>query len=354
MKGLGAAISLMITALHLTGLAGKARGIDPGKPGVPEFGKKIYHLRAFTRQEPLFSRSSQESIAIRRKTGKNVEQLARSDGTEFWRKSLQEFTGRLTQASIRSIIFDYDGTLCDRKDRYNGLSFDITDHLNRLLEGGIVIGIATGRGKSVRSDLRQKIHPHLWSQIYLGYYNGAEIGTLGQDAIPEQTDVPVPELELIKCALENDSHLSRYCQLTIRRWQITLELYQGATDMLVWNAVRQLVYGQGVRGVTVLRSSHSIDILAPGVTKRSLLNHIRQQTGAGEFLSILCIGDKGQFPGNDFDLLQEPLSLSVDEVSRDPRTCWNLAPLGYRGVQATTHYLQALTVLAGSARFHLP
>lgn len=54
---------------------------------------------------------------------------------------------------------------------------------------------------------------------------------------------------------------------------------------------------------------------------------------------ILSIGDKGQWPGNDFDLLANPFSLSVNEVSGDPTTCWNLAPAGHRGVQATLDYL---------------
>ena len=34
----------LVAALKITGWAGHARGIDPGNPGVPEFGRKIYHL----------------------------------------------------------------------------------------------------------------------------------------------------------------------------------------------------------------------------------------------------------------------------------------------------------------------
>lgn len=34
----------LVAALKITGWAGHARGVDPGNPGVPEFGRKIYHL----------------------------------------------------------------------------------------------------------------------------------------------------------------------------------------------------------------------------------------------------------------------------------------------------------------------
>jgi hypothetical protein len=66
---------------------------------------------------------------------------------------------------------------------------------------------------------------------------------------------------------------------------------------------------------------------------------------------VLCIGDRGCWSGNDFDLLREPFSLSVDEVSPDPTTCWNLAPAGHRGVQATLDYLGAMQV--GDSGLHL-
>ena len=43
--------------------------------------------------------------------------------------------------------------------------------------------------------------------------------------------------------------------------------------------------------------------------------------------------------GNDFALLHGPYSLSVDEVSLEPSSCWNLAMPGSRGVQALHWYL---------------
>jgi len=45
------ALLAMLFALHLADLAGEAAGIDPGRPGVPEFGRKLYHLGPKVRQQ---------------------------------------------------------------------------------------------------------------------------------------------------------------------------------------------------------------------------------------------------------------------------------------------------------------
>ena len=57
--------------------------------------------------------------------------------------------------------------------------------------------------------------------------------------------------------------------------------------------------------------------------------------------------------GNDCDLLQTPFSLSVDEVSLDSTLCWNLAPAGYRGVQATLFYFRCMDATNGDITFNL-
>ena len=65
---------------------------------------------------------------------------------------------------------------------------------------------------------------------------------------------------------------------------------------------------------------------------------------------ILAIGDRGRWPGNDYDLLRSPFALSVDEVSVDPQTAWHLGPPGQRGVEVTVGYLRALQLTADGLR----
>ena len=92
-------------------------------------------------------------------------------------------------------------------------------------------------------------------------------------------------------------------------------------------------------GLSVVRSTHSIDVLPRHVNKTLILEHLTKQ-GTGD---ILTIGDQGRWPGNDFALLDSGLSLSVDGTSPSWSTCWNLAPRGLRGPAAASHYLAACT-----------
>ena len=61
----------------------------------------------------------------------------------------------------------------------------------------------------------------------------------------------------------------------------------------------------------------------------------------------LCIGDYGSIEGNDYELLTSQYSLSVDRVSKNADTCWNIAPSGVIGLDATLYYLSRLTVTDG-------
>ena len=61
----------------------------------------------------------------------------------------------------------------------------------------------------------------------------------------------------------------------------------------------------------------------------------------------LCIGDYGSVEGNDYEMLTVPASLSVDKVSRNAESCWNIAPVGMVGLDATLYYLSRLTIKDG-------
>jgi fructoselysine-6-P-deglycase FrlB-like protein len=341
-----ASLVALSKGLYIVGLAGEARSIDPGRPGIPLFGRKIYNLRAFGvshMADPTFP--LHEAVAIERKTETDVKLLVMRGEVDFWRDAYRSFCERLLAMSFRAIVFDYDGTLCDPRDRYTGLSDAVVSQLVGLLEAGILVGIATGRGKSVKDVLRRKIEQTWWSRVVVGYYNGADNGLLSDDTHPDSAEGTCKALDPLAEALQSDGRLMHLAACTYRRMQITVEPKTYTAEASVWDVVQQLVNGRNLPGVTVVRSSHSIDVLAPGVSKRTLVEQVRGKVGEVGKTMVLCIGDRGRWPGNDFALLQEPYSLSVDEVSSDPNTCWNLAPAGHRGVQATLDYLRAMQVL---------
>jgi hypothetical protein len=341
--GIPASLAALANVLYIVSLAGKARDIDPGRPGVPLFGRKIYNLQALgawrTSDHGI---PSHEVVAIERKTGTDVSTLVRRGESDFWRNAYSSFRERLQAASFGAVVFDYDGTLCDPRDRYTGVRDTLVSHLVRLLEAGNIIGIATGRGKSVKEIFRHKLEQALWSQVVIGYYNGADNGLLDDDSHPDSTEGTCDALDPIAEAFQLHSRIAHVATCTYRRMQITVEPKTGTPEAMTWDVVQQIVNGCHLPDVTVVRSSHSIDILAPGVSKRTLVEQVGELVDESGMAAILCIGDRGRWPGNDFALLQESYSLSVDEVSPDPNTCWNLAPAGHRGVQATLEYLGAM------------
>jgi hypothetical protein len=251
------------------------------------------------------------------------------------------FTRSLQQASFGALVLDYDGTLCERGDRTTGLQDPIINQLHRLLQEGITIGIATGRGKSVRQELRKVIPAQWWSHIIVGYYNGADIGLLNDEAHPNGVGLPCEALESVAAALQSHARLQSLTTCTCRAMQLTLELTPTASFDMVWDLVQHIVQETAPIGVTVVRSSHSIDVLAPRVSKRAVVQETATMAGIDPE-QLLCIGDCGRWPGNDFALLATRFALSADQVSTDPTTCWNLAPVGCRGAQATLAYLHAL------------
>ncbi len=350
--GVIACITALVWVLHIVACAGESVGVDPGRPGVPPFGRRIYHLNAIptrTRQGGF----APSHVAIQRKVGVQISELGRTGVLPGWERAYEYFMQRLLGASFKAIILDYDGTLCDGHDRYNGIGLEITAQLERVLRAGIVVGIATGRGKSVKEDLRRKISPPLWDSTFIGYYNGSEIGLLSDENLPDAVSPPCEALLPIAAMLRKHTHLLSMAHCTYRRMQITVEPSMPLSETVIWDMVQPIVQHVDVEGVTVLRSSHSADILAPGVSKRAFVQHIRHLIGGDHLTPILCIGDRGRWPGNDFDLLAEPYSLSVQEVSADPETCWNIAPVGYRGVQATVDLLNSLVFEGGSGRIRV-
>jgi hypothetical protein len=354
--GSTACLSTLLASIQIAGLAGQVRGIDPGAPRIPPFGREIYHIRAFrTAPEGRTRRAASDDVAIERKTGMSVHLLASLGELDLWRSSFEQFLRRLRAASFAALVADYDGTLCDEKEVRIGLRDEVAAQIIRLLESGLLVGIATGRGESVRDDLRKAIPQDYWSRILVGYRNGCEIARLGDDGVPSLLDELGIELVPIATRLVVDELLSRWVERSKQRpRQLTLYPRPGVHLVRLWRRAFDLVREEGCMRVQVLRSSHSVDVVAGGVSKRRLFDRLQQQIGASApEKAILCMGDRGCWPGNDYDLLSTPYSLSVDEVSPSPGSCWCLSTPGIRGVAAGLEYLGMLACHGGVAKMKI-
>lgn len=330
LDGPSGTIDLIFQAFHLVDRLGKVRGQDPGRPHVPEFGRKLYRLTP-PRVRPTMS------APIQRKLWALPE--VSEDGQAF-KTGIDKFLKAARAAKIGALALDYDGTLCTKDDRFDGLRDDIVAECARLLKAGVRLGIATGRGKSVRDELQKALDKKLWPLVHLGYYNGTDIGALEDDSSPSKNGPEELVLTRAHDLLAADTWLTATAKLTPRPHQIAVEP-KGVvrTDALAAHVMALLAPLDG-EGVRIVVSSHSLDVLGPTRGKGSLVSWLRQQIGAGS--EVLCIGDRGAWPGNDYALLAEPLSLSVDQVSSMSNACWNLAPRGVSGPDATLLYLRAI------------
>lgn len=342
-----ACLAGIIHAFDLVRQAGLAHDIDPGNPGVPGFGRDLYNLNVFNRARPPKAVSLAEpEIAIQRKT-----RTIASTPPEVWRGAHAAFLDRLEKARITAIVADYDGTLCDEAKRFQPLPSEVTEELTRLLRLGLHLGVATGRGQSVRKQLQKAIPEKLWDRVVVGYYNGSDIGLLSDNDRPDGTEAVFQPLKRVSEMLLRLQPFLGIDTAEFRRNQITLKSGALPVEQL-WQRVQGLVAPHLFPGVIVLRSGHSVDVLAPGVSKLAVVKRIGDTAGCEEN-EVLCIGDQGCWPGNDHALLGTPLSLSSNIVSADPERCWNLAPAGVRESRATLGYLQILKRSKGAVRFVL-
>lgn len=332
-------IDLLIQAFHLVDRIGVTRKQDPGRPHVPEFGRKLYRLTP-PRGRPTLNAPIQRKLW--------ASPRATDEGKAF-QQGLKRFLARARTAKVGAVALDYDGTLCTKDDRFGGLRDDVVAECSRLLKAGIHLGIATGRGKSVREELQKVLDRKLWARVHIGYYNGTAIGALGDDALPKTDEPSDPALKRAQALLSDDAWLTATVKITPRPQQLTVEP-KGATrtDALAAHVMSRLAPLDGA-GVRIVVSSHSLDVLGVRPGKGSLVSWLREQVG--EAREVLCIGDRGAWPGNDYALLAEPMSLSVDEVSSLDDTCWNLAPRGVSGPDATLLYLRAIKARGGVGTF---
>ncbi len=335
------AIAGLIIGLYISAAAGTACRIDPGKPGVPNFGRKLYSLGpgALKRKPSEVNRK----IAIYRKAPEAFKNTA---ALKLWEGAYERAIGRWINVKISAIAFDYDGTLCDSRNRYGNLSEPIVSTIVKLLEKGIRIGIATGRGPSAGVALRNCLPRKYWQEITMGYYNGAVLTTLIDDRDPLIGHCEHPEL--IKTLSKHP--VLQNCDIRSNAAQIALRFPSYLNVSKSISAVNTILSDYEIVA-SVSASNHAVDIQFGSISKKIVVDKLQNLFCASGI--IMRMGDKGVWPGNDVELLDSPFGLSVDEVSRHTEHCWALAPAGVKGVQATLYYLSCLHVENGIGRLRL-
>jgi len=250
---------------------------------------------------------------------------------------LAHFRQELASAKFGSVVFDYDGTLCGTENRFGLMNPDVSAELARLLKAQIFVGVATGRGKSVRKALQESIPREFWHLVLVGYYNGAQIATLSDTNQPDGTAEIDERLVEVQIQIQSNSRLKKIAKITQRRLQISIEANGQENTDECWGIATNMVHSLCNGNVKLVRSSHSFDILPAAVSKLDVVRKIIANNG-----ETLTIGDMGRWPGNDFELLSHKYSLSVEHASESLDSCWNLSPPGVLGEAATLFYLKSM------------
>ncbi|WP_315359571.1 HAD hydrolase family protein [Prevotella nigrescens] len=339
LDGPQASIDMLLKAFRFVNDLGEARGIDPGKPGVPGYGRILYNLGYFKLTNCILPAEKTLDVAVLRKLG-----MAGRENAPLWAhysEACQRFVRQLNHGQFTTVAFDYDGTLSasDRKSRFtNRLCDEIIDALMPLLENGVQIVVATGRGKSVGKSFQESIEQKYWPQIKVGYYNGACLLVLGEEDKLKAWKKQPFDSELKALEEELKLRLSKGCvpyKFEERSLQLSIGGEMTQTEsQLVYEICREIIWDKQMKGIRVWCSSHSMDIVVYREVSKLRVIEDPEYT--------LCIGDYGTLEGNDYELLTSKYSLSVDRVSKNAECCWNIAPSGMKGLDATLFYISRM------------
>jgi hypothetical protein len=343
--GLGATVEATVIAMHVAGWAAAMRRVDIGRPRIPAFGRRLYHSPVLRASSMLRdSQRRRRDVAVERKLAARGENFGDESAWLIAAAARSRFERQLHTNSYTAVVFDYDGTLCGRDARASGISPRIGEELTRLLSTGVEIAIASGRGHSLRSQLRNSLPDRWWASVVVAFYNGAVVCSLADDRPLRDGEVYEPLLRLEKL-LSSPSLGINGLEVNVRPQQLTIELAGEGRVRRLWARINEVVQELGDGDLTVTLSGHTIDVVPRDVSKVRVLSKLSSKRD-----NVLTIGDQGGWPGNDFALMAATTSLSVDRVSSSLNTCWNLASPGVRGPAGLLDYLTSMESQGGGVR----
>lgn len=328
-----ASLVSVIDAILVTDILGQDRQRDPGQPLVSTFGRNMHVLDVNELLPPIETPPAPLWRKLR-------HGASRTNQSHEWTTAASEFCDQLANARLKALVCDFDGTFCDTDLRFDGLDERLISQIERLARNGAVIGFATGRGDSLYYDLRKKLSPGTWPKIIVGYYSGSLIAPL--DALEFIEPTADQRFEHLEQWLSDVGLLSDIETIPKKNGgQMSLRMQHYGAKHRAVAGIRNWIRQQGYCDWRVFCSGHSIDILTENVGKELVVQAIAEHASCCP-ADILKIGDSGDFDGNDFELLNSGLGLSVDSVSPSRNVCWNLLPRGCKGVAGTVFYLNSL------------
>jgi hypothetical protein len=150
---------------------------------------------------------------------------------------------------------------------------------------------------------------------------------------PFPSTTPDNALQRVAHAFSRQKSLRLGLKVRIKDLQITVEKGDSASDLQQTRRITCAVLAHEkppIDGIKVVCSGHSLDIFPAWSGKGRVVDLIRSSL-KDPGLGILRLGDQGDMDGNDYELLDDPLGMSVDRVSASLSGCWNPLPPGISG-----------------------
>lgn len=343
-RGISATIELLIQVFLIVQQLGKQRKIDPGKPGVPEYGSKLYHLRYSLLSELGETAENPKDILARSALRKIRCNHLPTSCLEDLKDHAKLFLAKLSNTTFKGIVIDYDNTIIRRNNTKDETFLACINYIKLFVENGIYVCFATGRGRSIRNQLLSVIPSTLREKIFVCYYNGACFLPLTEELPPFSDDIDAALQHVHELILTE----FKYYDLTISLRNMNISI-RGNSECLarVYNYLARKIVDGEIANIKITQSDHSIDVMSSSVSKEFAVNSLRQICCG----NVLCIGDSGDEIGNDYRLLNNEHALSVGTVSTSMNTCWNIASLGLCGPAATLEYFSKLKILKKGLKF---
>lgn len=317
---------------------GRLAGIDPGRPGRGAFAEAIYDDTA------LATLSASLTASVRHK---GAARLLHDPGVVEELSICAAGSARmrdLAAARFSGVALDYDGTVVPNQPteaRLGPPSAEVMNELVRLVDSGVQVGFATGRGGSAGERLRDALPSRVHPKILMGYYNGAYIRSLDVD-IRGDRPAPDPDVSLVRDWVLLSGLLRSNVTLSDRPLQITID-HDDIVDVEGFAKAMENCPQAREGQVRILSSHHSFDIVAHSTSKLRVIDALRKRAGNSE-LHILGIGDSGSPLGNDRELLSEPHGLSVGSVCGHYKGAWTLFGFRPEGPEAVALILRSMQI----------
>lgn len=324
-------LDLIVASTRLAAGASQRHKLNLTRPGVAAFGRRLYHM------SPARVPAGPAPGPIEKKLAELGSIKRDPSVRRSYAAALARWLPSLTSVAFKGVVLDYDGTCCATENRFEPAPKNIQDAILGILRKGAVVGFASGRGTSLRSELVRWVPKRYRPAVYLGLYNGGLCYWLDEDP-PPQPDHPA--LVEAHSRLVNTLPSGRI-DIKARPVQLSLRPRPAGSIAVptLASSVSELLLGRSPIDVRIVASAHSVDVVPRDSSKATVLTFLQGHTGA----ELMAIGDQGQWGGNDFELLSATShSLSVDRCSSDPSRCWNLGDGRDSGPLLLVKYLNAL------------